>query len=490
MSRFLIGQVCNALGVRAHVLRYWERHVELLSPAKDRSGRRMYTLRDVQLLFRLKYLVYTRGMSVEGASRKLVEEVQGGTQNRKAALDSLRGDLFRASLVAQRLGERLGGRSGDGADVEAAPDPAAAAAPGRSVSAAAPGRSVADEVRRMVAEALRRPGTDGGVTDGGVTDGGEGHRRGGEIRRAARRSRADTEAAPEREGDSAAARRLLGSAPLLVVTPTPGSARTVERYPGLLPLLGRGGETVLDRIGARLSALSREVGHEPIWLIGAAEPVVAAVRSHVARRRLYGLSGDRVMVYAEPQLSFLSADGRPLCAADGSHPAYALPLLSALRMAASAEPPPLTLILPVDNALPRIPDLEFISRHLEAAAEVSVKVARPTGLGASPQPAPPRAAPPRAAPPRATGEALLSAGFLTATERLRDSIEIRREVRRFAAEDDILETEARRGRFGMEQLLAAAERGLAFEIDAEAEVAVLRSPADWDSCSQRIRERS
>ncbi|MFW6223530.1 MAG: hypothetical protein ACOC4A_01450, partial [Spirochaetota bacterium] len=156
---------------------------------------------------------------------------------------------------------------------------------------------------------------------------------------------------------------------------------------------------------------------------------------------------------------------------------------------------PLTLILPVDNALPRIPDLEFISRHLEAAAEVSVKVARPTGLGASPQPAPPRAAPPRAAPPRAappraTGEALLSAGFLTATERLRDSIEIRREVRRFAAEDDILETEARRGRFGMEQLLAAADRGLAFEIDAEAEVAVLRSPADWDSCSQRIRERS
>src|SRR6056297_631345 len=104
MSRFLIGQVCNALGVRAHVLRYWERHVELLSPAKDRSGRRMYTLRDVQLLFRLKYLVYTRGMSVEGASRKLVEEVQGGGQNRKAALDSLRGDLFRVSLGAQRLG--------------------------------------------------------------------------------------------------------------------------------------------------------------------------------------------------------------------------------------------------------------------------------------------------------------------------------------------------------------------------------------------------
>ncbi|MFP3960193.1 MAG: MerR family transcriptional regulator, partial [Spirochaetaceae bacterium] len=109
MTRFLIGQVCTALGVKPHVLRYWERNVALLSPAKDRSGRRVYTLRDVQLLFRLKYLIQTRRMSVEGASRKLMEEAQGGGQNRKAAIDALRGELLRSSVAGRRLGIRLDG---------------------------------------------------------------------------------------------------------------------------------------------------------------------------------------------------------------------------------------------------------------------------------------------------------------------------------------------------------------------------------------------
>ncbi|MFO7782456.1 MAG: MerR family transcriptional regulator, partial [Spirochaetia bacterium] len=452
MSRFLIGQVCNALGVRAHVLRYWERHVELLSPAKDLSGRRMYTLRDVQLLFRLKYLVYTRGMSVEGASRKLVEEVQGGGQNRKAALDSLRGDLFRVSLGAQRLGERLeaatsGGRTTARTAGTAATSGGTRAGTGETRRPAL-GEGVAAVLRQMVEEALRRsqaapeesPGHDAGA--------------GGGILRAARQTTTETgagagpvagtaaETAPAPPGPDGAAggsappggsegfpaaRDLLQRAPLLVVTPAPALGHTVEQYPGLLPLLGRGGETVLDRIGGQLSALAREFGHEPLWIIGGSEPVVAAVRAHVARRGFYGLSPGRIRVYAEPRLPHLSAEGHVL-----------------------------TLILPVTNALPRVPDLEFISRHLDSGAGVSVKAARVPGADGASGSAQP------------TGEALLSTGMHTAVPR-----DIPVEVRRFGGEDDILETEAMRGRFEMEQLLEAADIGLIFEIDARTEVASL-----------------
>ncbi len=286
-----------------------------------------------------------------------------------------------------------------------------------------------------------------------------------------------------------------------MVTPAPGLGNTVERYPGLLPLLGRGGETVLDRIGGRLSALAREYGHEPLWIIGAAEPVSAAVRGHVARRGFYGLSAGRIRVYAEPRLPYLSAEGSPLTVADGSQPAYELPLLSALRTAARhvnentagvpdrsepSEPPQpsepfgLTLILPVTNALPRIPDLEFISRHLDAGAGVSVKAARVRGpaVGTAGTAEPTDPAEP-------TGEALLSIGMHTVVPQ-----DMPVEVRSFRGEDDILETEATRGRFEMEQLLEAADIGLIFEIDARTEVASLRSPADWDACSQQVRERS
>jgi DNA-binding transcriptional MerR regulator len=516
MSRFLIGQVCNALGIRAHVLRYWERHVELLSPAKDRSGRRMYTLRDVQLLFRLKYLVYTRGMSVEGASRKLVEEVQGGGQNRKAALDSLRGDLFRVSLGAQRLGERLeaasarpAASSGGNAGAAGTTGGADGAETRRTTHAEGfPAEGVAAEVRAMVEEALRRSQA--------APEEASGHEAAadGRVIRAARHTTAGTgaetwhstpgaDAAPAPPAATAtatatatgndgfaAARDLLRRAPLLVVTPAPAFGHTVERYPGLLPLLGRGGETVLDRIGGRLSALARGFGHEPLWIVGAAEPVVAAVRGHVARRGFYGLSPGRIRVYAEPRLAYGSAEGSALTAANGLQPAYELPLLSALRTAARhvedaagvgdrsepSEPFGLTLILPITNALPRVPDLEFISRHLDAGAGVSVKAARSPGTAGTDGTAG------TAAP---TGEALLSTEMHAVVPRV-----IPEEVRRFGGEDDILETAATRGRFEMEQLLEAADIGLIFEIDARTELASLRSPADWDACSQQVRERS
>ena len=121
---------------------------------------------------------------------------------------------------------------------------------------------------------------------------------------------------------------------MLVVSPAPPAGDTVERYPGLLPLLGRGGETVLDRIGRQLSGLAQEFGHEPLWLIGASQPVVAAVRRHVARRGFYGLSADRIKVLREPRVPYLCADGQPLRTAEGSQPDYELPLLSALRNAA------------------------------------------------------------------------------------------------------------------------------------------------------------
>ncbi len=427
MSRFLIGQVCSALGVRAHVLRYWERHVELLSPAKDLSGRRMYTLRDVQFLFRLKYLVYTRGMSVEGASRKLVEEVQGGGQNRKAALDSLRGDLFRVSLGAQRLGGRLEETGG----TSAGPDR------GRTRSTAQV-EALTAELRQMVLDAAQRSGAAHGEPSR------QDAAAGGGIVRAARHSGADARGGGD--NDFAAARSLLRRAPLLVLTPPPPFGDTVERYPGLLPLLGRGGETVLDRIGRRLSALGREFEHEPLWIIGASKPVVPAVRDHVARRGSYGLSAGRIRVSAEPRMPDLTA-------ADGSQPAYEL-----------------MLIVPVTNALLRIPDLEFIAGHLDSGAEVSVKAARVSNADGAAEP---------------TGEALLSIGMYTAVPR-----DIPGEVRRFRGEDDILESEATRGRFEMEQLLEAANIGLIFEIDARVEVASLRSLADWDACSQQVRERS
>lgn len=102
MRRLSISEVCNLLDVKPHVLRYWERQVSLLQPAKTAAGRREYSMRDVELLFRLKYLLTERKFTLDGAVQKLIEESSGERGNAKASLQELRTGLLD---TRRRLGE-------------------------------------------------------------------------------------------------------------------------------------------------------------------------------------------------------------------------------------------------------------------------------------------------------------------------------------------------------------------------------------------------
>ena len=60
---FTIGEVSELCGVKPHVLRYWESEFSALSPRKSSSGQRMFRRRDVELLLRIKHLLYDRKYS-------------------------------------------------------------------------------------------------------------------------------------------------------------------------------------------------------------------------------------------------------------------------------------------------------------------------------------------------------------------------------------------------------------------------------------------
>jgi DNA-binding transcriptional MerR regulator len=96
VRHFTIGEVCRSLGVKPHIVRYWEREIGVLSPSKDLAGRRVYTLADLQLLFRIKYLIQERKFTVEGAAQKLLEETGGAAADAKARIHALRAELLRA----------------------------------------------------------------------------------------------------------------------------------------------------------------------------------------------------------------------------------------------------------------------------------------------------------------------------------------------------------------------------------------------------------
>lgn len=73
---FKIGEVCELVGVQAHVLRYWETEFPMLSPQKNRSGQRSYRRRDVEISLRIKELLYDEMFTIAGAKKKLQTEMR------------------------------------------------------------------------------------------------------------------------------------------------------------------------------------------------------------------------------------------------------------------------------------------------------------------------------------------------------------------------------------------------------------------------------
>jgi len=81
---FKIGEVCELVGVEAHVLRYWETEFSMLSPQKNKSGQRSYRRRDVEMALRIKELLYKEMFTIAGARKKLQSEHRDGSKSKVA----------------------------------------------------------------------------------------------------------------------------------------------------------------------------------------------------------------------------------------------------------------------------------------------------------------------------------------------------------------------------------------------------------------------
>jgi DNA-binding transcriptional MerR regulator len=69
-----ISEVSELVGVKPHVLRYWETQFSMLRPKKNRAGNRMYRPDEIRLLLRIKDLLYSRRFTIAGARRRLLDE--------------------------------------------------------------------------------------------------------------------------------------------------------------------------------------------------------------------------------------------------------------------------------------------------------------------------------------------------------------------------------------------------------------------------------
>jgi DNA-binding transcriptional MerR regulator len=95
---YRIGEVVTITEVPAYVLRYWESEFRLLRPKKNPAGQRLYRRRDLDLVLRIKTLLYGERLTLEGAKKRLVAESRGPAQ-----LDlGVRGSALEAALRRMR----------------------------------------------------------------------------------------------------------------------------------------------------------------------------------------------------------------------------------------------------------------------------------------------------------------------------------------------------------------------------------------------------
>src|SRR4030081_3216910 len=72
---FKIGEVCKIAEVQPYVLRYWETEFPPLAPNKSGGGQRLYTRHEIDVILRIKQLLYSEGFTIAGAKKRLDIEI-------------------------------------------------------------------------------------------------------------------------------------------------------------------------------------------------------------------------------------------------------------------------------------------------------------------------------------------------------------------------------------------------------------------------------
>lgn len=99
---YSIGEVCEMLDLKPHVLRYWETQFDHLSPSKNRAGTRVYRPRDLETIALIRRLLHEQRFTIDGARQQLAAMDEKGSVPEHSAR------ALEASLVASLRAELEG----------------------------------------------------------------------------------------------------------------------------------------------------------------------------------------------------------------------------------------------------------------------------------------------------------------------------------------------------------------------------------------------
>jgi DNA-binding transcriptional MerR regulator len=76
---FKIGEVAKLIGVKPHVIRYWESEFPSIRPRKNPSGQRIYAKADIEAIVEIKNLLYNERYTISGAKQMLARQGETNT---------------------------------------------------------------------------------------------------------------------------------------------------------------------------------------------------------------------------------------------------------------------------------------------------------------------------------------------------------------------------------------------------------------------------
>lgn len=75
---FKIGEISAITGLKPYVLRFWESEFKQIRPGRTLSGQRVYKKRDLEIILKIKHLLYEKKFTIPGAKARLNHETKGG----------------------------------------------------------------------------------------------------------------------------------------------------------------------------------------------------------------------------------------------------------------------------------------------------------------------------------------------------------------------------------------------------------------------------
>ena len=140
---FKAADVCEVVQVQPYVLRSWEAEFPQIGQVPAGGGPRVYRRSDVELVLRIKQLVFEEGLTLSGARRRLDEDGDGQDSSAAATLveevvgDRVRDQLRHVKVGLQSILQMLAKDGVEATELKLVPPPAPAAAKKKTVAKAA-----------------------------------------------------------------------------------------------------------------------------------------------------------------------------------------------------------------------------------------------------------------------------------------------------------------------------------------------------------------